>query len=51
MRGASAAVAGYDGYSWGVGGQGPEIFFGQPVELLAMARAAASPAGPLPPLL
>ena len=33
-RGPSAAVAGYDGYSWNVGAQGLEIFFGQPVELL-----------------
>ena len=34
-RGPSAAVAGYDGYSWEVGAQGLEISFGQPVELLS----------------
>ena len=40
LRGASAAVAGYDGYTWKVGERSLEISFGQPVELLRYAEGA-----------
>jgi len=39
-RGSSAAVVGYDGYSWEVSAQGVEILYGQPVELLSYANGA-----------
>lgn len=37
-RGSSAAVVGYDSYSWEVSAQGIEILYGQPVELLSYAN-------------
>lgn len=39
-RGSSAAVVGYDGYSWEVSAEGMEILYGQPVELLSYANGA-----------